>query len=255
MPAKKAVSRPAAERKRNLRLHGTIARNIGMRIVSGRLVPGRILNGEIQASERLRVSRTAYREAVRILGAKGLVDSRPKLGTQVSEPRHWHLLDPDVLSWMFSDNPAKEVLSSLFELRTIIEPAACALAATRRTKAQLQALRASLDGMTQHSLAAEAGQQADREFHTVLLEASGNRFLISLSGSISTALLWAPTFQQAKGPLVRDPIPDHERVYAAVAARDPQGAAQAMKDLIQLALLDTTRRHGKPTRAKRNARG
>jgi DNA-binding FadR family transcriptional regulator len=260
MPAKKVVStgRPPApaapERKRALRLHGTIARDIGTRIVSGRIRPGRILSGEIEASARLRVSRTAYREAVRILAAKGLVDSRPKLGTRVSEPTHWHLLDPDVLAWMFTSNPDAAVLKGLFELRTIIEPAASALAATRRSKAQLQALRDSLDRMVRHSLTSEAGQQADSDFHTVLIEATGNRFLASLSSSVASALLWMPLLQQGKGPLLRDPIPDHERVYRAIAARDPNAAAAAMTDLIQLALLDTNRRHAKPTGAKRSGR-
>src|ERR1700733_10182742 len=140
MPAKKAVStgRPPApvaiQSKRALRLHGTIARDIGTRIVSGRISPGRILSGEIEASVRLRVSRTAYREAVRILAAKGLVDSGPKLGPRGSEPSHWHLLDPDVLGWMCTSNPNASLLKELFELRTIIEPTASALAATRRSK-------------------------------------------------------------------------------------------------------------------------
>ena len=260
MPVKKAVSagRPpapdATQRTRALRLHGTIARGIGTRIVSGRISPGRILSGEIEASARLRVSRTAYREAVRILAAKGLVDSRPKLGTRVSDPDYWHLLDPDVLGWIFTSNPDAAVLKDLFELRTIIEPAASALAAKRRSKGQLQALRDSLDRMVLHSLASEAGQQADRDFHTVLIEASGNRFLASLSSTVAAALLWMPVLQQGKGLLLRDPIPDHERVYRAIAARDPNAAAKAMTDLIQLALLDTSRRHAKPTGARRSGR-
>jgi DNA-binding FadR family transcriptional regulator len=212
------------------------------------------LSGEIEASAKLRVSRTAYREAVRILAAKGLVNSRPKLGTQVSAPGQWHLLDPDVLGWMFTSSPHAAVLQELFELRTIIEPAASALAATRRSKAQLKALRDALEQMKQHSLTSDPGQQADRDFHTVLIEASGNRFLTSLSSSVAAALLWMPVLQQGKGPLVRDPIPDHERVYEAIAASDPKAAARAMTDLIQLALLDTSRRHSKPTRAKRGAR-
>jgi DNA-binding FadR family transcriptional regulator len=155
---------------------------------------------------------------------------------------------------MFTSNPAAAVLQELFELRTIIEPAASALAATRRSKAQLQALRDALEQMKQHSLTSEPGQQADRDFHTVLIEASGNRFLTSLSSSVAAALLWMPVLQQGKGPLVRDPIPDHERVYEAIAASDAKAAARAMTDLIQLALLDTSRRHTKPTRAKRGAR-
>jgi DNA-binding FadR family transcriptional regulator len=225
-----------------------------VRIVSGRIKPGRILSGEIEASAKLRVSRTAYREAVRILAAKGLVNSRPKLGTQVSAPGQWHLLDPDVLGWMFTSSPQAAMLQELFELRTLIEPAASALAATRRSKAQLKALREALEQMKQHSLTSDPGQQADRDFHTVLIEASGNRFLTSLSSSVAAALLWMPVLQQGKGPLVRDPIPDHERVYEAIAASDAKAAARAMTDLIQLALLDTSRRHAKPTRTKRSVR-
>ena len=64
--------------------------------------PGDILDGEIDASDRLEVSRTAYREAVSIVAAKGLVESRPKVGTRISLPERWHLLDPDVLSWISS---------------------------------------------------------------------------------------------------------------------------------------------------------
>jgi len=254
MPAKKTVSTPgASERKRSLRLHGKIARDLGVRIVSGRLEPGHILNGEIEASAQLRVSRTAYREAMRILTAKGLVESRPKLGTRVSDPNRWHLLDPDVLGWMFAD-PDEAMLSSLFELRSIVEPAACALASSRRSKAQLRTLRDSLSLMAKHTLDSEIGQQADREFHTVLLEASGNRFLASLSSGIAAALLWMPALQRGKGPLLRDPIPDHERVYEAIQAQNPKAAARAMTQLIELALLDTRRRHAKSTRGKRNRR-
>src|SRR3569623_3291095 len=88
----------ARARRKSLRIHGTIARDLGILIVSGRYKPGEVLNGEVAASDRLHVSRTAYREAVRILSAKGLVESRPKTGTRVSEREKWHLLDPDVLS-------------------------------------------------------------------------------------------------------------------------------------------------------------
>src|SRR5678815_533658 len=111
----------AAPTRKSLRLHGTIARDIGVSIVSGRYRPGHILDGEVEASERRKVSRTAYREAVRILSAKGLVHSRPRVGTRVSPLAQWHLLDPDVLSWVFVGEPEPEVLHALFELRTIVE--------------------------------------------------------------------------------------------------------------------------------------
>ena len=82
-PGKKAPD--ARARRKSLRLHGTIARDLGMLIVSGRYRPGEVLSNEVTASERLHVSRTAYREALRILVAKGLVESRPRAGTTQTE--------------------------------------------------------------------------------------------------------------------------------------------------------------------------
>jgi DNA-binding FadR family transcriptional regulator len=78
----------------NLRIPGVIARDLGVRIVSGTLRPGSVLEIEAAASEKLNVSRTAYREAIRVLIAKGLVCSKPKIGTSVNEREEWHLLDP-----------------------------------------------------------------------------------------------------------------------------------------------------------------
>src|SRR5512146_1676838 len=203
MRPKVLASPNRSERGKALRLHGTIARDIGVRIVSGRIAPGRVLNGEIQASERLKVSRTAYREAVRILAAKGLIESRPKLGTRVSQPRRWHLLDPDVISWMFTGTPDERLLRALFELRTIVEPAAAALAAEKRSPEQLQALRRALDEMATSTLAAEEGREADRDFHSILLEASGNPFLASLESGVAAAVSWTTVFKQRKRPLPR----------------------------------------------------
>ncbi len=250
----KPVFRRAAG-NRGLRLHGTIARDLGIRIVSGRVAPGTILEGEIESSMRLGVSRSAYREAVRILAAKGLVLSRPKAGTRVTDSRQWHLLDPDVISWIFgADQPDERLLHALFELRTIIEPAAIALAATHRTATQLLAMRKALDRMAEATLAVEEGRAADREFHSVLLESSGNPFLASLTSGIVSAISWTTIHKQRTGLLVRDSMPDHERVYDAVVARDPQAARVAMANLIRLALLDSTGRNRKSAHPRRASR-
>ena len=229
----------AGASRRALRLHGTIARDIGLAIVSGRYKPGATLDGEIESSEQLHVSRTAYREAVRILAAKGLVESRPKVGTRVSPEDHWHLLDPDVLAWIFSGDPTESQLKALFELRTIVEPSATALAATRRTDRHLAAMRQALDDMARHTLQVEAGRHADQEFHAALLHATGNPFLASLTKGVAAAVEATTIFKQRDNPLSRDPVPDHVKVYKAVAAQDSEGARQAMADLIGLAYLDT----------------
>jgi DNA-binding FadR family transcriptional regulator len=229
----------AAARRRSLRLHGTIARDLGISIVSGRYRPGDLLNGEIESSDRLHVSRTAYREAVRILAAKGLVQARPRVGTRVSKPEAWHLLDPDVLSWIFEFEPEHSLVQALFELRQIIEPEAAALAAARRSAADLRAMATALEGMAQHSLATEAGRTADQGFHAALLHASGNPFIISLTRGVRAAVSWTTIYKQRHKPLRRDPMPDHLAVYQAIAAAKPQAARRAMSKLIELALLDT----------------
>src|SRR5579872_1526030 len=254
MPAQSLTTSNNSDRRQALRLHGTIARDIGVRIVSGKIEPGRVLTGEIEASERLKVSRTAYREAVRILAAKGLIESRPKLGTRVSEPRSWHLLDPDVISWIFTATPDERLLRGLFELRTIVEPAAAALAAEKRSPEQLQALRGALDAMAASTLASEEGRQADRNFHSILLEASGNPFLASLESGVAAAVSWTTVFKQRNRPLPRDPLPDHERVYEAVAAGDATAARAAMAELVHLALLDTTGESAVSSRVAHRAR-
>lgn len=223
----------------SLRIHGTIARDLGLLIVGGSYKQGDLLDGEIVASERLHVSRTAYREALRMLTAKGLVQSRPKTGTRVNPRENWHLLDPDVLSWIFQFEPEDDLVSGLFELRRIVEPEAAALAAERCTEDQLAKMAFALEGMATHTLASEAGRAADQDFHAALFAASGNPFMISLTAGVSAAVAWTTIFKQRSSPLQRDPIPDHQRVYDAVASRDTGGARVAMADLIDMALLDT----------------
>src|SRR5262249_42906514 len=190
-------------------------------------------------SEQFAVSRTAYREAVRILAAKGLVDARPKVGTRVNPYSKWSLLDPDVLEWMFESEPDLMLLNSLFELRNIVESAAAGLAAARRTPAQLKTLRSALDEMARHTLATPEGRGADLQFHATLLEATGNPFIISLTSGVSAAISTTTIFKQRKGPLRRDPMPDHLRVFDAIAAKDPAQAQKAMSELINLARADT----------------
>lgn len=232
-------SAPRSGASRALRIHGTIARQLGIAIISGRHAPGDILEGEVLASEQLKVSRTAYREALRILAAKGLIDARPKIGTRINPRSKWNFLDPDVLEWIFDTEPDTPVLNALFELRDLVEPSAAALAATRRTQPQLAAMRQALDEMRQHTLATEAGQNADLAFHAMLLEATHNPFLVSLATTVGAAIHITTVFKQRYQPLRRNPMPDHERVYEAIVAKNPARARAAMRGLIRLARFDT----------------
>lgn len=223
---------------KQLRLHGTIARDLGVAITSGKYQPGDLLVGEVASSAKLEVSRTAYREAVRILSAKGLVESKPKVGTKVSSKSKWHMLDPDVLAWAFESEPDLELLESLFELRNIVESAAAALAAVRRSSTDLDAMRNGIERMARFTLATEEGRQGDADFHSSLLQATGNPYIISLTNGVNAAVKTTTMFKQRERPLPRDPVPDHLRVFQAIADRDAERAEHEMSTLIRLALQD-----------------
>ena len=238
-----------------VRIPGKIAAEIGCKIVSGRLKPGCLLDGEIEASGDRNVSRSAYREAIRILVAKGLVQSRPKIGTRVTEPSQWHLLDPDVLNWIFVRAPPRGLLVSLFELRKLVEPEAAALAAGRRSLEQLNRMGAALEVMAHETLHTERGRSADQDFHAILLAASANPFLVSLSSSVTAAVTWSTMFKERTQRLRRDAVPDHIKIYEAIAARDPAAARSAMVELIDLAFTDAVQLRRKAGASSRRPRG
>lgn len=226
------------------RIHQAIARTLGTAIVGGQLQPGDALDGEIEQALAMGVSRTPYREAVRILVAKGLLESRPKAGTHVTPRARWNLLDPDVLAWTFSGEPDGGFVTGLFELRGIIEPAAAALAAQRRTPAQIDAMRASLDAMARHGLASDEGQAADQQFHLSILEATHNDALAALASSVGAAVGLTTRFKQRHHALPRDPLPEHTAVFEGIAAGDSTQARRAMEELLRLALADMAEARG-----------
>ncbi|MBB4838208.1 MULTISPECIES: FadR/GntR family transcriptional regulator [Sphingomonas] len=239
IPRTEKKSRTRKPRPRSLRLHGTVARTLGIRIVSGQITPGEILEGEIAASEQFKVSRTAYREAIRILAAKGLVHSRPKIGTQVSPRREWHLLDPDVLSWIFAGEPDDSLIESLFELRRIVEPDAARLAALRRTPEQLARMQEGLAGVGRHGFDSEEGRCCDEAFHSALLEASGNDFIMSLTSGVAAAIELTTAFKQQHLPAPHDALPVHLAVLEAIEAQDADRAHDAMARLVERGFQDT----------------
>jgi DNA-binding FadR family transcriptional regulator len=221
----------ALKTDKRLRLHGAIARELGRAIVSGRYRSGAFLPDEITSSKNLAVSRTTYREAIRILAAKGLIESKPKVGTKVTTKNKWHVLDPDLMFWLFEAGQGKKMADHLFELRNIVEPAAAALAATRRTEAQLSAMHQALECMRRHTPG--ASRQAETAFRLAILQATDNPFLFSLCCGFFTAPTTATLYKQRGRPQRCNPIRDSVQVLKAIANQDPPKAHAAMRKLIR----------------------
>lgn len=122
-------------------IHGQIVEEVGNRIVRGDWQPGEQLPDESVFGTELEVSRTVVRESMKVLSEKGMIESRPRIGTRVSSREDWNHLDPDVLKWIFTNKPTKKHADDLIELRRLIEPGAAKLAAARISDDEIEALR------------------------------------------------------------------------------------------------------------------
>jgi DNA-binding FadR family transcriptional regulator len=220
------------------RYHGAVAHALGRSILAGDFAPGDILSSKADFTKALDISHGAYREAIQVLTAKGLVESRPKMGTRVLPRDRWNLLDPDVLAWAFDKRPDRQLLRSLFELQAIVEPAAAAFAAARRVSGDLEALQDALLRMRSKELSCETKRTANRDFHASIFIASRNHALVALSPGIAAAVEWTTQLKQGSQMLMRDSVPEHYVVYEAIRIGDRAAAADAMRSLLELALGD-----------------
>jgi DNA-binding FadR family transcriptional regulator len=180
------------------------------------------------------VSRTAVREAMKTLSAKGLLESKVKVGTRVLDESRWQMFDPDILAWRLETGLDSHFIASLFEIRQTIEPAAAALAAVRRTEADLARIRAALADMARTGHDVHLHAEADLIFHLAVVAASHNPLMRSIGAVIETALIAAFTHSSP----VRDPdlfarsLHDHGLIAAAIERRDPEAASGATAAVI-----------------------
>ncbi len=223
------------------RLHGSVAHTLATKIIGGSIAPGTILPNDDSASASFGVSRSAYREAVRTLAAKGLVVATPKIGTRVSPRSSWRLLDPDVLAWHFEANCTAPFVRSLFEMRKVVEPSAAALAALRRNEEDLTKFGRALEQMARRDPNDRGWHDGLLGFHEALLQCCDNEVLAAMWPAVQVTLEWAMVLQtlQPKFQLVSDPVADHAKVFQRIASRDAEGALQEMAYLIDAALTDT----------------
>lgn len=231
--------------------HGRIVHTIGRRIVSGAIRPGELLPTPASVS----ASRGVFREAVKVLTAKGLVVSRPRIGTRVRPPEAWNILDPDVLAWQQEGLPRGEFLGKLTEVRLIIEPGAAELAARRAGPAELASLQTALRDMREaldrsppdHA----AYNEADIRFHHAIVQACDNDVLEQIGAVVHTALLVAFNAAIRVPGLARASLPRHQAILDAIRRRHANRARDAMHRLV----LNTGRAIGKLPRGGPGARG
>jgi DNA-binding FadR family transcriptional regulator len=212
-------------------VHASVANEIGLRIVRGDYPPGTILPNEAKWSETFEVSRSAVREAIKMLMAKSLLSSRPKIGSWVEPRERWNLLDRDVLAWYCDTVDFTRVARDVQQIRFMIEPEAAALAATNRSTGELGEIEEAFVGM-----AAAANQDewniADVRFHLGILNASGNDFFVPFGRAIESLLANLFMFTTAAARSFNEALPQHEAILKAIRDRKPDAARRAVRRLL-----------------------
>lgn len=213
------------------KLHGQVVDELGRRVAGGIYPAGQVLPNEELLRQELAVSRTALREAVKVLAGKGLLEARPRIGTRVRSKDQWNLLDPDILAWRCATGVDAEFLRHLTELREIIEPSAAALAATSRSEEQLQSIALALRSM-ESAASITDWVQADLAFHTAVLQATNNPLLMPLAAIIGSALESLLGVTARTSDNFKQALPDHQKVFEAIRLQEPQNALHRMASML-----------------------
>ncbi len=183
-------------------------------IREGSLLPGERLR-EIELSERLGVSRTPVREAIRQLEADGLVTHIPRQGATVRSLDYAEVME-------------------LYEMRAVLEGTAARLAARAASDIELDELDVLNDRLAEAGTGPEAAR-INRVFHATLLDAAKNRFLTKSILSLQKALLILGPSQLLDNERADAAVAEHRGIMSALKSRDSAAAEMEMRTHIQAA--------------------
>lgn len=203
-----------------------VASSISREIAQGRLKPGDQLPTEQALATTFGVSRNVVREAIARLRSEGRIWSQQGRGAFVADATNATVLTIDYETLQRADS-----FRNLFELRGMLEVQIAALAATRRSDADIAAMEEALDGMRTAPYGSVAWLKNDLGFHRAVAEATQNpymgQFLVFVSERVRESILAAGN-QQKSDDMARTTLGEHERILAAIKAGDAKGASAAM---------------------------
>jgi len=205
---------------------------IGQRIVQGHYKEGEQLPVEADLCAEFGVSRPIMREATKILSAKGLLTSRPRVGTVVKDRLHWNLLDSEVLTWVTKSLPAAQYLDMMFEARMAIEPCAAELAARNASESDIEVIRGAYEDMAA-APTISASLEPDIRFHQAIMDATHNDVIRYIGRTLHNALAISIRLTSWHSDIHAASLPRHEAIYVAIAERDADAAVLATKLLLR----------------------
>ncbi len=211
--------------------HALIVQQLGLKIVSGEISENEKLPSEVDLCEEYKVSRPVFREAIRVLNAKGLTYSRPKIGTVVRPKEEWHLLDPDVLFWLIQTTPEHEFFKTLSTVRRVLEPELAYIAASTANEEDIERIKQAYEGM-EKATTVEEFIEPDIQFHLAIAKATHNDLLAYMSKMLVLPLQQSIQVTSLRPNLQGHSLPRHKAILTAIENKDPLSARHA--SLVQL---------------------
>ncbi|MGL1921749.1 MAG: FCD domain-containing protein [Hyphomicrobiales bacterium] len=207
---------------------------LGQRIANDIYSPDEIMPTEPELAASLSVSRTTIRDAIKVLSGMGLVRTARRYGTRVRPVKEWNLLDSDLVGWHNLNHPRiKRMYSETTELRTIIEPAAAALAAQRASELQIQKIENAAHAIHYAEGNLQTLFNADCQFHITLLDATQNDVIHQMRQIILTMLRISYEFGVMEGNTEEINSEIHILLAKAIRARQPDEAQNLMARMLE----------------------
>lgn len=200
-----------------------VIREVQRRVLSGELRPGHRLPSERTWSEELGVTRQNVREALRVLEVLGLVERRPRGGTYVADMEFPQAFLP-VLMRLRS---GERFLPDIIELRRILEPGVCALAAERADPSDVAEIRRAHEALSVGDGGGTWDAAKDSEFHLAVARATHNRAVIALMATLEELFAsWRDATRLSAPPF--DLRASREAIIRAIEGHDRRSAWAAM---------------------------
>ncbi len=210
-----------------VRLVDRVVNEIQGLIVGGQLKPGAKLPPERELADKLGVSRTVIREAVRILVAKGLLETKPGVGTIVRHVTRDQIVEP--LNLLVQIRNGGVSFEELHQVRSILEVEIAGLAASQATEADIAELEQLVAAMEATQNDTDVFAARDTDFHQALARMTYNPLLGLLLGVIRDLLEDYIALVTRHIDPARHVLPYHRQILERVAAKDVEGARQAMR--------------------------
>lgn len=204
-----------------------IAEDLAGEIRMGKLEPGSKLPSERELCDRFEAGRSSVREALKVLGSRGMLEVQVGRGSFVSDftaPQ----TDSPLLFW---ESNHETPLSTLLEVRFTIEPHIAALAARRIGEQQLEQLRTTLNNLRTCIGNDRLGGRvfADIAFHDCLVRATDNQLYLSIYHGLEPMLFDIRRIGLRSPKRSEEVFDMHTKIYEAVRGHDPDAAAVAMR--------------------------